>query len=100
MPSNRIVALVASAVVLASCMANGAPSAAPIRLHVSCDVPATALRLRDVPLGMVVRPAGARFVIAHDVGGVFAFSTVPRGGACEVSCGDDDTFVDPCHFGR
>ena len=72
----------------------------PLRLRLSCDVPMTTVLLRDVPLGRVVRPAGARFAIGHDSHGLFAFSTVPAGGACEVECGDDDGFRDPCHGGR
>jgi hypothetical protein len=47
-----------------------------------------------------VRPAGASYAVGHDLQGIFAISMVPRNGACVINCGDDDTFVDPCHMGR
>jgi hypothetical protein len=100
MASNRIVVALALAAAIESCMTANPSATSSVPLHLMCDVPQTTVLLRDVPLGAVVKPAGANYVIAHDVGGIFAFRTVPNGGACTLTCDDDDTFLDPCHMGR
>ena len=77
----------------------GVSNVPPQPLQLTCNAPLTTVLLRDVPLGHVVRPAGAHYAIAHDSHGLFAFSTLASDGACELDCANNDAFRDPCHLG-